>query len=83
MPIKLNKHMRLILALLKVYGPQPTVNIASIAFPGQAVFFTRQMQYLTSTLHKLEAEELVTCSDKEREPMSQTWAITEKGKNLP
>jgi len=69
--------MRLILALLKVFGPQPTSNLLKIVFPGQAGYFDRQVQYLLRTLHKMEDQGLI-----EKDGTGMLWKITEKGKNI-
>jgi len=69
--------MRLILALLKVFGPQPTSNIILIVYPGQTVFLSRQVQYLQRTLDGLEEKGLI-----EKDATETLWQITEKGKNI-
>ena len=56
---RLSERERLIVALLKTYGPSPESKIIRVVFPGQEVFFARQGQYLTRTLRKLEKLELI------------------------
>jgi len=69
--------MRVILALLRVFGPQPTSNLMQIVFPGQTGYLSRQVQYLLRTLHGMEDQGLV-----EKDVTGMLWKITEKGKNI-
>lgn len=82
MPIKLSERMRLILAILRVYGPQPLGDLLQIVYAGQRFFFTRQHLYLVRTLDKLEQEDLIEKTKDTALPQLILWKITEKGKNL-
>jgi len=67
---ELTQRMRLILALLKVFGPQPTNKIALIVYAGQSVFLGRQLQSLQSTLRKMQAMNLITFLEG-----SEQWSL--------
>jgi len=69
--------MYLILALLRIFGPQPTSNLMQIVFPKQRAYLDRQVQYLLRTLHGMEDQELI-----EKDITGMLWKITEKGKNI-
>lgn len=56
---KLSERMKLILALLEVYGPQPTANMIKIVYPGQEAYLMRQEQYVLRTLHRLKDQGLI------------------------
>jgi len=56
---KLSERMRLILALLKVYGPQPIENLMQIVYLGQTEFLSKQHQHLLRTLNHLEEKGLI------------------------
>lgn len=73
---RLSERMRIILSLLRVYGPQPTSNLIQIVFPGQRVYLGRQTQYLLRTLHGMEDQGLI------EKDVTGLWKITEKGKNI-
>lgn len=69
---KLSERMRLILALLKVYGPQPIENLKRIVYPGQTEYLSKQHQYLLRTLNHLEEEGLIENRGK------LLWQITKR-----
>jgi len=70
--MKLSQRQKLILALLRVCGPQPAENIIQIIYSGQRIFLRKQHQYLARTLRQLEQLDLIT------QHLGQ-WALTERG----
>jgi len=77
---KLSERMRLILAVLRIHGPQPVSNLIQIAYPGQRVFTSGQRNHFLASLRHLEENGLI--KKVEEDPFNPVWKITEKGKNI-
>ena len=60
---------QLILALLKLYGPQPIENIIQIVYAGQTLYLAKQRWYLLGALHRLEDKGLI------KEDPQGTWGL--------
>lgn len=73
--MKLSERRKLLLALLEVYGSQPTQTIQKILYPGQMFWFSRQNQYVLRTLRYLRDQGFI-----EKTAGNALWQITEEGK---
>lgn len=76
--MKLNRTMKLILAVLEVTGPQSTFNIIRIVYAGQTGFFKKQEEYVSRCLTKLADVGLIKYGWGRFH--EKAWIITEKGR---
>jgi len=77
---RISERMRVTLAVLRIFGPQPTSNLIQIAYAGQRVFTSGQRNHFLASLRHLDEDDLI--EKVEEDPFNPVWKITEKGKNI-